>query len=195
MNHSADDIKALREMTGAGIVDVKQALDASSGDQKQAADILRRKGKQIAQKKASRMASEGTIGCYVHANGKVAALVVLACETDFVARNPVFLELAHDLALHVTAANPDYVSSDDVPPKRVEDERSIIREQMAGESKSDQVMEKILTGKLEKFYAEHCFLDQPFVKDDTKTIRECIEHATAKMGEKIEIRHFVRFQL
>lgn len=195
MNYSADDIKALRDMTGAGVVDVKQALDAAGGDQKHAVDILRKKGKQVAQKKASRTADEGTIGCYVHANGKIGALVALACETDFVARNPVFLELAHDLALHVAATNPDYLTADDVPPEVIEHERSIIREQMRTEGKPEQAMEKIVTGKIKKFYAEHCLLHQPFVKDDSMTIRECLERATAKIGEKIEIRQFVRFQL
>lgn len=195
MKYSSDDIKALREATGAGIVDVKKALDESGGDHKKAADILRRKGKQVAQKKAARTAGEGTIGSYVHANGKVGALVALACETDFVARNPLFLDLAHDLALHVAAANPDYLSSDDVPTDVIEHERSIFREQMANEGKPQQVMEKILSGKIEKFYIEHCLLHQPFVKDDSMTIREYIEQATAKIGEKIELRQFVRFQL
>lgn len=195
MTIALETIKALREATGAGIVDVQQALHEAGGDQAKAIDILRKKGKSAAVKKADRTAREGVIGSYVHSNWKIGAFVALACETDFVARNPEFRELAHDLALHVAAAAPDYLRSEDVPEHVIEKERTIVREQMAAEGKPEAIVEKILAGKLEKFYNEHCLLNQPFVKDDTRTIRELLEEATGKIGEKIEIRNFIRFAL
>lgn len=195
MTIPTQEIKELREATGAGIVDVKEALKEAQGDSAKAVEILRRRGKQVAEKKADRTAREGFIGSYVHANGKVAALVALACETDFVARTLAFQELAHNLALHVTAAAPDYLKSTDVPEAVLEKESSIIKEQMANENKPAKVIEKIVTGKLEKYFSDHCLLHQLFVKDDSMTITDLLEQATAKIGEKIEIRQFIRVQL
>lgn len=194
MTHPAETIKQLREASGAGIVDVGRALDEAKGDSQKAAEILRVKGVGASAKKAHRTAGEGTIGSYVHTDGKTAALVTVACETDFVARTKDFQDLAHDLALHVVAARPEYLSRADVPVDIVEKERAIARESTTGK-KPDAVIEKIVEGKLAKFYAEHCLLDQLFVKDDSVTIAELIERAVAKLGEKVEILTFVRFVL
>ncbi len=192
---SSDLIKQLREQTGAGIVDVQQALTQADGDAVKALELLRIKGQHVALKKADRAAHEGCIGSYVHSNGKIAALVALVCETDFVARNAAFRDLAHDLALQVAAMRPAYRAPDDVPPDVLEHERNIVRQQMADAHKPASVLENILAGKLEKFYREHCLLRQPFVKDDTKTIADLLTEATAKLGEKIEVRTFTLLAL
>lgn len=194
MTYSMDTLRQLREATGAGIVDVKAALEEAGGDPGRATEILRKKGKSVAQKKADRVTREGVIGTYVHSNHKIAGMVALACETDFVARNGEFRQLAHDLALHVVAAQPRFLRPSDVPAQEIEKERDIARAQLAGQ-KANAVLEKILEGKLQKFYSEQCLLEQPFVKDDTMTIGEVVEAAIAKMGEKIEIRQFVRLHL
>lgn len=194
MNYPSDVIKQLREQTSAGIVDVKSALDETGGDVAKAVELLRKKGIGAAEKKAHRTAGEGVIGQYVHTDGKTAALVALACETDFVARTKDFQDLAHDLALHVVAARPDYLKPDDVPVELVEQERSIARATVEGK-KPDIVIEKIVEGKLTKFYTDHCLLQQLFVKDDSMTIAALLEQAIAKLGEKIEIRRFIRFEL
>ncbi len=195
MAYATETIKQLRELTGAGIVDVKQALDATDGDLTKATEYLRKQGKKVAMKKAERTTREGVIGSYVHANGKVAALVALACETDFVARNKDFQDLAHDIALHIAAASPEYRSREDVPEDVLAKEREIIGEQLAQEKKPAAVVEKIVEGKLAKYFEEHCLLQQPFVKDDSVTVGELVEAAIAKIGENIEIRDFVRFIL
>lgn len=194
MIHDAATIKQLREVTGAGIVDVKHALDEADGNIPKATEILRVKGVGASAKKAHRTAGEGTIGSYVHTDGKTAALVTLACETDFVARTKDFQDLAHDLALHVVAAQPEYLSRADVPASIVEEERTVARASVPG-NKPDAVQEKIVEGKLAKFYADRCLLDQLFVKDDSMTVAALIEQAVAKLGEKIEIRSYVRFVL
>ena len=193
MSYSLETLKALRESTGAGVNDVKKALDEAAGDIAKATDILRKKGKVAALKKADRTAGEGVIGSYVHSNWKVGAFVALACETDFVARNPEFRDLAHNLALHVAAANPEYLRPSDVPAHVIEKEKEIVREQLRAENKPESVMEKILACKLERFYSEHCLLHQPFVKDNTMTVQELLEQAIAKIGEKVEITHYIRF--
>lgn len=190
-----EKIKRLRERSGAGIGDVKRALDKCGGDEGRAFDLLRKEGKKIALKKADRVTHEGIIGNYVHANGKVAALVSVACETDFVARNETFRDFAHDLALHVTAMHPTYLSKNDIPAEELERETEILREQAAVEGKPKEVAERIVAGRLEKFFSECCLLHQPFVKDDSRTIQELLEDVTAKLGEKIEIKHFIRFTL
>lgn len=190
-----ETIRQLRETTGASIMEIKRALEQTQGDLAKAVDVLRRQGKKIAHQKAGRTAREGIVGSYVHANGKVAALVSVACETDFVARNADFQELAHDLALHIAAMAPAYRSPEDVPTEIVEHEREIARDQMADQKKPAAVMEKIVQGKLEKFYAEHCLSEQPFVKDDSLTIGDLLEQAMAKLGEKIEVREFIRLHL
>ncbi len=188
-------LKQLRDETGAGVVDIKQALDAAAGDPVKALELLRKQGKKMAAKKAERVTREGVIGHYVHANGKIAALVALACETDFVARTAAFQELAHDLALHVAAASPAYLAPEDVPAEVVAKEREIAHDQAKSEGKPESIVEKIVDGKLQKFFDEQCLLCQPFVKDDTVTIAELIERTVAKIGEKVEVRRFMRLQL
>lgn len=191
---TTDDIKQLRALTGAGIVEAKGALD-EAGSLDAAVEMLRKRGKKVAEKKAGRMASEGVIDAYVHPNGKVASVVALACETDFVARNAEFKALAHEIALHVAALGPAYLAPADVPADIVEKEREIAREAALAEGKPAGVVEKIVEGKIEKFYDDYCLLRQPFVKDDQLTVGELIEAAVAKIGEKIEIRHFSRVTL
>lgn len=191
---NADDIKQLRELTGAGIVEAKAALD-EAGSVTAAVEMLRKRGKKVAEKKAGRTAAEGVIDAYVHPNGKVASLVALACETDFVARNEQFKALAHELALHVAALGPAYLTPADVPSEILDKEREIAREAALAEGKPAAIVEKIVEGKLEKFYDDHCLLRQPFVKDDSVTVGELIESAIAKIGEKIEVRHFTRVTL
>lgn len=195
MEITKDLLKQLREETGAGIVDIKQALEAVAGDATKAQELLRKQGKKVAAKKADRITREGVIGSYIHANGKIAALVALACETDFVARNESFQALAHDLALHVAATNPRYVRPEDVPADILAKEREIADEQAKAEGKPDAIRAKIVEGKVQKFFDEQCLLRQSFVKDDTLTIAELLEQTVAKIGEKIELRHFVRMQL
>lgn len=195
MELSKELLKQLREETGAGVVDIKQALDATQGDPVKAQELLRKQGKKVAAKKSDRITREGVIGSYIHANGKIAALVALACETDFVARNETFQALAHDLALHVAATNPTYLTPDEVPADILAKEREIATEQANAEGKPAAIIEKIIEGKLQKFYDEQCLLRQTFVKDDRVTIAELLEQAVAKIGEKIELQRFVRMQL
>ncbi|MBI4122412.1 MAG: elongation factor Ts [Parcubacteria group bacterium] len=185
----------LRNQTGAGIMDIKEALAESGGDEEQAIVLLRKKGQKIAAKRAERQAGEGWIGSYVHSNGKVASLVKLVCETDFVARNADFQTLAKDLAMHLAASNPLYLAPADIPADALEKEKAILREEAASSGKGADMVEKIVQGKLAKYYGEVCFLNQPFVKDDSKTIANLLEEATAKIGEKIEIAGFIRMQI
>lgn len=191
---TTDDIKQLRELTGAGIVEAKKALD-EAGSLTAAIEMLRKRGKKVAEKKAGRTAAEGVIDAYVHPNGKVASVVALACETDFVARNEQFKALAHDIALHVAALGPEYLAAEDVPTEVLDKEREIARAAAVAEGKPAGVVEKIVEGKIEKYFDDHCLLRQSFVKDDQFTIGELIETSIAKIGEKIEIRHFTRVTL
>lgn len=186
-------IKDLRELTGAGIVDVKEALTEAGDDRDKALDILRKKGMAKLAKKADRVAKEGIVESYIHAGGRIGALVELNCETDFVARTDDFKNLAKELALHIAAANPLYVSRDDVPAEVIEKEQEIYKEQSAG--KPEDVMQKMIEGKLEKYYEESCLLEQPFVKDSNKKINDLIAESTAKMGENVQVRRFARFHL
>jgi elongation factor Ts len=194
---SAEQVKALRQRTGAGVMDCRAALDAAGGDFQEAVEYLRKKGLADAAKKASREAREGTVASYIHPGGKIGVLVELDCETDFVARTDDFQQLVRDVAMQVAAASPSYVSRDHVPGEVVEKEREIYREQMADQKKPPQVMDKIVEGKLEKFFAESCLLEQPFIKDTTGKVRvkDLVDQATARMGERILIRRFARFQV
>jgi len=191
---SAETIKDLREKTGAGMMECKKALTESNGDFEKAVDILRQKGLSSALKKAGRVASEGLIDAYIHL-GKIGVLVEVNCETDFVARTEDFKELTKDIAMHIAATSPLYLSRDDVPQDVIEREKEIYRAQV--KDKPPKVVEKIIEGKLEKFYTEACLLDQLFVKDpDQKLrIRDIITGKIAKLGENIVLRRFVRFQL
>lgn len=186
-------IKLLREQTGAGIMDVKEALEEAGGDNEKAIEILRKKGLAKQAKKADRAANEGIVESYIHAGGRIGVLVEVNCETDFVARTHDFKNLVKEIALHIAAANPLYISSEDVPNEVIEKEKEIYKEQFAG--KPDDVIEKMLEGKIAKYYEEACLLNQPFVKDGDKTIGELLGEATGKMGENIQVRRFTRFML
>jgi len=191
---SSEMIRDLREKTGAGMLDCKKALTESDGDFEEAVRLLRQKGLATAAKKAGRIASEGSIGAYVHM-GKIGAMAEVNCETDFVARTDAFKELVKDIAMHVAAAHPLYLSIEDVPQNILEQEKEIYRAQIAG--KPPQVLEKILEGKIEKFYTENCLLDQIFIKDpeQKKRIKDLIAESIARLGENVIVRRFVRFQL
>jgi elongation factor Ts len=197
MASSAEQVKELRERTGAGMMDCKAALDAAKGDMQGAIEHLRKKGLADAAKKAHREAKDGVVASYIHPGSKIGVLVEVNCETDFVARTDDFQQLVKDLAMQVAAANPSYVSREDVPGAVVEKEREIYRQQMADQKKPAQVIDKIVEGKLEKFYAESCLMEQPFIRDPSgKTrLRDMVDQATAKMGERIVVKRFARFQV
>jgi len=188
-------IKELREISGAGIMDIKDALAESGDDKDKALELLRKKGMAKMSKKADRVAKEGIIESYIHGAGRIGVLVEVNCETDFVARTDDFKALAKELALHIAASNPLYVSQEDVPAEVIEKEREIYKEQAAGSGKPDEVIEKMIDGKLVKFYEEVCLLDQPYVKDPEKKINQLITDSTAKMGEKVQVSRFARFVL
>lgn len=185
----------LREYTGAGIVDCKNALDEAQGDYERAVELLRKKGQKVAANKQDRETKEGRVHAYIHGNGKAGALVEVLCETDFVARNEQFVQFCHDLAMHIVAANPLYVRSEDVPAETVEKERALYEEQMASENKPAEIKEKILQGKIAKYYQEVCLLNQQFIKDDSQTVDQYLTGMIAKIGEKIQIRRFTRYSL
>lgn len=192
MEITAAMVKALRERTGAGVLDCKNALAEAGGDPERAVELLREKGLADATRRLGREANEGVIGSYVHAGSRVAALVELNCETDFVARTDEFQTLAHDLAMQVVAARPLYVSPEDIPPEVLERERAIYRAQVAGSGKPEHVVERIVEGKLEKFLDEVCLMRQPFIKGDSITVGELIRQAIARLGENIVVRRFAR---
>ncbi len=192
---SLTQIKALRDKTGAGIVDVKKALDEAQGDEKKAIELLRKRGSDKAMKKSDRTAAEGIIGTYVHTDQKSAAMVVLKCETDFVARNEDFQALARDIAMHITAMMPTCIAPEDVSDDVVAKEKDIWRAQLSKEGKPEEIMDKIMEGKEQKFRQEQALLTQAFVKDPEKTIKDLIDEAVIKIGEKIEIGAFQRFAL
>lgn len=189
-----EQIKQLREQTGAGINDCKKCLEESGNDFNKAIELLRKKGVEVAYKKSSRETGEGAIGCYVHSNGKIAALVKVKCETDFVARNKEFQELIKDLAMHITAMNPLYKSANDVPEQVKNKEKEIEAEKLKTQGKPAEIIDKILEGKLRKFYEQVCLLNQPFVRDDKKSVDDLIKEKIQKLGENIEVGEFVRFE-
>jgi elongation factor Ts len=197
MASGAEMVRELRDRTGAGVMDCKAALDAAKGDMQGAVEFLRKKGLADAAKKAHREARDGVVASYIHPGGKIGVLVEVNCETDFVARTDDFQQLVKDLAMQVAAANPVYVAREQVPAAVVEAEREIYRAQMADQKKPPQVLDKILEGKLEKFYAEQCLLEQPFIKDSTgKTkVKDLVDQATSKMGERVVVKRLARFQV
>lgn len=195
MTISAALVKDLRERTGIGMMECKKALEESGGDIEKAITVLRKKGHARAQKKMERQAKEGVIGSYIHLNGKIGVLVEVNCESDFVARNEEFQGLVKNIALHIAAANPQYVSADDVPEGVLEEEKEIIREQFKDSGKPAEIVEKIVQGKLSKFYQETCLLDQLYIKDDKMSIRELLTTFIAKFGENIMVGRFARFEL
>ena len=191
----AESVKKLRDSTGAGVMDARKALLEAEGDTSKAKDILKARGEEKVAKKSERETSQGIIETYAHTGGKVGSMVYLACETDFVARNEDFKTLAHDIAMHITAAAPLYIAPADVPAGEIKKEKEIYQEQLKTEGKPADMLDKIIAGKVEKFYQEVCLLKQTFIKDDKVTIEKLIEEAIAKMGEKIEIINFSRFQI
>jgi elongation factor Ts len=195
MATTTDMIKELRQLTGAGVLDCKRALDETGGDMEKAAAILRERGLAVAAKKAEREVLEGRVEAYIHPGNKLASLIEVNCETDFVARTDEFIELCHDLAMQVAAANPSYVSREDVPDSVIEAERNEYRAQMAGDPKPEHIVERVIEGKLGKFYEEKVLLEQPFIKDETKTVQQLLTEAIAKTGENIVIRRFARFTI
>ena len=188
-------VKELREETGAGVLDCKNALQETDGDFDKAVEYLRQKGLAAMAKRADRAANEGTIGSYVHAGSRVAALVEVNCETDFVAMTEDFLALAHDLAMQVVAARPKYLLPEDIPVEVIEAEKEKYRAQMADSGKPEHVMDKIVEGKLQKYYQEVCLMQQPFIKDEGLTVQDVATQVAAKLGENIVVRRFVRFEL
>lgn len=190
---SADLIKKLREKTNAPMMDCKKALTEANGDIKTAMEILKKRGQIVALKKAGRSAKEGIIETYIHSNNKIGVLTEVNCETDFVARNEEFRRFVKDVCMQIAASSPAYVSREEVPKSIIDREREVLKEQVKG--KPENVIEKILEGKLEKFYSEVCLLDQPFIKDDKITIKEYLSTLIGKIGENIVIRRFVRFQV
>jgi elongation factor Ts len=197
MGSPAELVKDLRERTGAGVMDCKAALDAAKGDLQGAVEYLRKKGLADAAKKAHREARDGVVTSYIHPGSKIGVLLEVNCETDFVARTPDFQQLVKDLAMQVAAASPTYVSRDAVPPEVLDKEREIYRQQMADQKKPPQVLDKIVEGKLEKFFAEACLLEQPFIKDSSgkSKVKELVDQATAKLQERVVVRRFARFQV
>ena len=194
---SAGMVKELRERTGAGMMECKKALEEAGGNMEAAIDHLRARGAAKAAKRAERETREGTIGSYVHTNGKIGVLVEVQCETDFVSRNETFQQLARDLAMHIAAAAPLALDSEGIPADVVERERAVYLEQVKQEGKPEKMQEKIVEGKLRKFYQESTLMDQVFVKDPAgkQTIRQLVEEASLKTGEKVLVRRFVRYQL
>ena len=195
MSFSAQDVKTLRDRTGAGMMECKAALTEAGGDQEKAIDILRTRGAAKAAKRADREAKEGSVGAYIHMGGKIGVLVELSCETDFVGRNDQFQALIRDVAMHIAAASPTSVSRNEIPVEAMERERNIYREQMKESGKPEAIWDKIIDGKMEKFYAESVLLEQPFVKNPDQTVGQMITEVAGKTGEKIEVRRFARFQL
>ena len=192
---SAQLVKELRERTGAGFNDCRAALLEAKGDIEQAINVLRKKGQAAAQKKAQREASEGLVGHYIHAGGKIGVIVEVNCESDFVARTDDFQKLCHEIAMHIAALDPRYVRREEVTQEILDREREIYREQARATGKPDPVIEKIVAGKMEKFYEETCLYEQHFIKDESVTIRELIDQMIAKLGENISVRRFVRLKV
>jgi elongation factor Ts len=198
MASSAQLVKELRDRTGAGVMDCKEALQEASGNLEAAIECLRKKGLAQAAKRAHREAKEGVVGAYIHPLGaKLGVLVEVNCETDFVAKTPAFQELVKDLLMQIAAANPAYVAREDVPPAVVEREREVYRAQLADQKKPPQIVDKIIEGKLEKFFSEQCLLEQPFIKDASgKTrVRDLVDTVNAKTGERVVVRRLARFQV
>ena len=195
MNYTANDVKTLRERTGAGMMDCKNALVECNGDMEKAVDYLREKGIAKAAKKAGRIAAEGIVDSYIHMGGRVGVLLEVNCETDFVAKTDAFKSLVKDIAMHIAAANPSYLRREEVPAAELEHEKMVLSEQARNEGKPEKIIEKMVAGRIEKYYKEVCLMEQPFVKDPDKTISDLITESIAKIGENISIRRFTRYQL
>jgi elongation factor Ts len=192
---TSEIVKKLRDQTGAGMMDCKRALEESNGDVEAATEYLRKKGAAVAAKRADREANQGVVEAYIHAGGRIGAMVELNCETDFVAKTDEFRQLAHDIAMQIAAMTPLFVSKEDVDQTTLQKEIEIYKAQAVNEGKPEQIAEKIAQGRLEKYYQEVCLLEQSFIKDSGKTIKDLLSDATGKVGEKVGIRRFIRFHL
>ena len=195
VNISAQQVRELREKTGAPMMDCKQALVEASGDMEKAIVILRKKGVATAQKKAARITSEGSVASYIHAGGKIGVLVEINCESDFVARTDQFKTLVHDIAMHIAASDPKFIRREDVTPEAYEREKDIYRAQAKATGKPDAIVEKIVEGKMGKFYEEVCLYEQPFIKEQTINVGQLIASRIGKLGENISVRRFARFKV
>lgn len=190
---TADMVKDLRDRTGVPMMDCKRALEETSGDMDKAIEALRKKGAAKAAAKAARVVKEGFIGCYIHSNGKIGVMVEINCETDFVAKNEKFREFAKDIAMHIAASNPQYLKREDVPQEVLEKEKEIHRAQVA--DKPANIQDKIIGGKLDKYFSEICLLEQPFVKDDKMSIRELVNSKITEIGENLVVKRFIRYDI
>ena len=195
MSVNAENVKKLREKTGAGFMDCKNALTEAGGDMEKAVDLLRQKGIDVAMSREGRAAEEGVISSYVHAGNQIGVLVDLRCETDFVARTDEFREFGRDIAMQVAAMDPEWVSPEDVPEEALEREREVLTQQALEEGKPEHIVEKMVEGRLQKFYADVCLLNQPFIRDDSLTIEDKLNELIATTGERVLIKRFVRFQV
>ncbi len=194
-NISAQQVKELRDRTGVGFAACREALVEATGDIERAIDLLRKKGQATAAKKAQRATSEGLVSCYIHAGGKIGVLIEVNCESDFVARTDDFQRLCHDVAMHIAALDPRFLRREDVTQETLDREREIYKEQAKATGKPEAVIEKIVSGKMEKFYEENCLYEQHFIKDEGLTVKELIDHTIAKIGENIAVRRFSRFKV
>lgn len=192
---SAKLVKELREKTGAGMMDCKKALQECDGNIEKAGEYLREKGIADSDKKAGRITAEGVVASYIHMGGKIGSMVEINCETDFVAKNEDFQRFAKDIAMHIAAANPKYLSREDVPVEEVEHEKEILRHQALNEGKPEKIVEKMVEGRINKFYKEICLLDQEFVKNPDQTVEELVKEQISKIGENVKIRRFARFEM
>jgi len=195
MQITADQVKQLREMTGAGMMECKKALAETGGDVEKAVDALRKSGAAKADKRSGRTANEGRVDSYIHPGNRVGVLIEVNCETDFVARTPEFEELVRNLAMQAAAAGADYIRREDVPAERIERERAIYAAQLEDQGKPAAIIAKIVEGKLDKFYSEICLLEQPYIRDDKKTVGDLLKEAASKTGENLVVRRFSRFRL
>ena len=192
---TANDVKELRERTGAGMMDCKRALTEADGNMDKAIEILREKGLAAAAKKSGRIAAEGLVASYIHMGGRIGVLVEVNCETDFVAKTDNFKDLVHDVAMQIAATNPQYVSKEEGPADVIEKEKEILRAQALNEGKPEKIVDRMVEGRIEKYYKEVCLLEQPFVKDSDKTVKGMIMEAIASIGENISVRRFVRYEM
>lgn len=195
MSISLDKVKKLREETLAGIVDCKKALEESKGDLEKAKIILRKKGVKIAQKKSTETTNQGLITSYIHHNGRVGSLVEIRCQSDFVAKNKEFQQFGKDIAMQVAASNPKWISPEEVPREKVEEEKQILVEEAKSEGKPSHIVDRIVQGRMKKFYERVCLLNQPYIKDEEKKVKDYLQQMIAKLGENIKIVRFIRFEL
>jgi elongation factor Ts len=195
MSISAADVKRLREKTGSGFMDCKRALEEAGGDLEEAQAILRKKGIAVAAKRADRAATEGAVAAYIHGGGRIGVLVEINCETDFVARTEPFQDLCKNIAMQIAASRPQWVSREDVPEDALDKERQILVEQAKGEGKPDHIAEKMVEGRLKKFYTEFCLMEQPYIRDESATVQDVVNDFAGQVGEKVAVRRFTRYAL